>query len=74
MTWAATLGVVASYTNGKHVVRKLHAANQILQAMHVHDTAEAMQEIGCFSLCVATRGLRAEEKRWVSLTHAADLG
>ena len=61
MVWTAALGVVASYTNGKHVVRKLHAADQILESMHVHGGSEDMQEIGCFSLCVATRGLRAED-------------
>eukprot|EP01043_Picozoa_sp_COSAG02_P042622 COSAG02_NODE_3637_length_6445_cov_2.109045_2_plen_1386_part_00 len=61
MTWTAALGVVASYTNGKHVARKLQAADHILQAMHVHDGCDAMQEVGCFSLCVATRGLRAED-------------
>ena len=61
MTWTAALGVVASYTSGKHVVRKLQAADEILQAMRVHDGCEAMLEVGCFSLCVATRGLRAED-------------
>ena len=61
MVWTAALGVIASYTNGKHVVRKLGAADHILVSMEVHEGSEDTQEIGCFALCVATRGLRAED-------------
>eukprot|EP01048_Picozoa_sp_COSAG05_P008238 COSAG05_NODE_619_length_8315_cov_5.484421_2_plen_644_part_00 len=61
MVWTATLGVIASFSDGKAVVRKLLAVDQVLESMLVHRPSAAVQEVGCCTLCVATRGLRAAE-------------
>ena len=55
--WLTILGVMSSYEGTKPCLLSMGAIGCILDALHVHFASGRVQAVGCWTLCVISRGL-----------------